>query len=289
MLRPRAALPGSEASGFGIASPTASNAVACASAATANHAAAAPGSSLCTVLRESEPVVLERQRADALAGRGKDRVAHGGRDRGLAGLADAAPETAARREHRLDLRHLAQAHHPVVVEVRLLDASVADGDLTPEHRGQHEYRAALKLCPDVVRVHGVARVDAEHETANVHLAVLVDRKLGDRAGVAAVTLGLGDAAEYAGRQGRSPASGFGRDLEDAEIPGRLLQQRAAILERVLAGGVRQLVHEGLPHERILRMADSAPEADRNVGVALRILNLHVRNAVRNVVEGSHRL
>src|SRR3989449_8549823 len=82
--------------------------------------------------RDLEAVALERQRAHALAGRGKEGIADRRGDRGLARLADPAPEAARRRQHHLDLRHLAQTHHAVVVEVRLLDAPVLDGDVAPE-------------------------------------------------------------------------------------------------------------------------------------------------------------
>src|SRR5512136_2226682 len=134
MLRPRTASPGSAASGCGIASPATSKSCASAPVATqaAAQAATATSNSARTLsfvrwLRERQPVVLQRQRADALAGRGEDRVADRRRNRGLAGLADPAPEASARREHHLDLGHLAQAHHAIIVEVRLLHASLADG------------------------------------------------------------------------------------------------------------------------------------------------------------------
>ena len=73
-------------------------------------------------VRPSSGSSSERQVADALAGRGEDRVQHrrrGHRDRRLA---DAAPEASRGDDDRLDLRHLRHPQHRVVVEVGLLDA-----------------------------------------------------------------------------------------------------------------------------------------------------------------------
>src|SRR6185312_16186131 len=74
-------------------------------------------------LRPAQIVVLERQGADAFAGRLEDRVAESGGDGWRAGLADAAPFAAARqREMRFDDRHLGHAQHLIAVEIALLDA-----------------------------------------------------------------------------------------------------------------------------------------------------------------------
>src|SRR5829696_1275929 len=82
----------------------------------------------------AEIVVLERQVADALAGRGEDRVEHGGRRHRDRRLADAAPE-AARRDHSgLDRGHLVHAHHVVGIEVLLLAAAALDRALAVERR-----------------------------------------------------------------------------------------------------------------------------------------------------------
>src|SRR6266511_2329094 len=78
-----------------------------------------------TSSNEAQPLVRERQRADALAGRGEDRVAQRRGERRERRLAQPAPEPAARNEDRLDvLRHLGEAHDAVVVEVGLLDAAL---------------------------------------------------------------------------------------------------------------------------------------------------------------------
>src|SRR5438552_10138010 len=79
--------------------------------------------------RERDVVVLERDGADALAGGGKERIEHGGRGDEDRRLSDAAPEAARRHHDRFDLRHLADAHHVVVVEVGLLDATILYGTL----------------------------------------------------------------------------------------------------------------------------------------------------------------
>src|SRR5215204_1271585 len=83
-------------------------------------------------LGPAEVVVLERQVADALAGRGEDRVEHGRRRDRDRRLADAAPEAAGGNRVGLDLRHLVDAHDVVSVEVLLLDAAVLDGALAVE-------------------------------------------------------------------------------------------------------------------------------------------------------------
>src|SRR5215469_4344463 len=74
-------------------------------------------------------VALQRERADALAGCSKDRVAERRRHERWRRLANAAPESAARHDNALDFRRLGKTHHRIVVEVRLLDAPVLNSDL----------------------------------------------------------------------------------------------------------------------------------------------------------------
>src|ERR1700691_5594201 len=84
----------------------------------------------------AQNMVLDRQRTDALAGGGEDRVAQSRRKRRYRRLTDAAPEIAARHNHGLDPWRVGHAQHLVVVEVRLLDAAVLDGDLASKRRAQ---------------------------------------------------------------------------------------------------------------------------------------------------------
>src|SRR5262249_47041212 len=83
-------------------------------------------------LRQRHSVVLQRNGAEPFPGRRKDRVEHrrGGDADGR--LADATPEAAGRHDDRLDLRHLAEAHHVVIIEVRLLDRAAFDSALLIE-------------------------------------------------------------------------------------------------------------------------------------------------------------
>src|SRR5262250_1401796 len=85
--------------------------------------------------RERDVVVLQRERADALARSGKVRVEHGGRGDADRRLADAAPETAGWHDDRFDLRHLGDAHRVVIIEVGLLDATVLDRAFLVEQGG----------------------------------------------------------------------------------------------------------------------------------------------------------
>src|SRR2546427_801680 len=121
------------------------------------------------------------------------------------------------------------------------------------------------------------------------IAVATPRALDDGGGIAAVGLGLRDAAEHARGKRLAPAGRFRGRLEHPEVPRGFLEQRAAVLVRILAGGARQFVHEGFAHERVLRVADGAPEADRHVRIALGVLDPDVRHRVRQVVERGDRL
>jgi hypothetical protein len=51
------------------------------------------------------------------------------------------------------------------------------------------------------------------------------------------------------------------------------EQVAPELERILSGGGRQLVDEGLGDESVLGRPDRAPESDRNAEVFVSVFNL----------------
>src|SRR6266550_3730324 len=117
---------------------------------------------MCVPLRRTQ-LVLHGELPDPPARRRKDGVRHRGHDRRRAGLADAARRLGALDQMNFDRGRLAQAQHPIVVEVVLLDATVLDRDLAPQDARDPEDDAALHLRLHDVRVHdGAAVHDPPH-------------------------------------------------------------------------------------------------------------------------------
>ena len=169
-------------------------------------------------------MVFQRQRANPLAAGGSNGIAQGRCQRGLGGFAHPTPKTTGGRNHRFDHGHFVQTHHAVVVEVGLLDATIFDGHLTPENRTQTMHHAALQLGFDVVRIDRIARVNANHHAVDLDFTLVADRHLAHARGVAAITLGFGNAAEHPFGQGTTPIGGLGHGLQDGHIARRLLAQ-----------------------------------------------------------------
>ena len=76
---------------------------------------------------------------------------------------------------------------------------------------------------------------------------------------------------HAGGQRFAPAGLVGHRIEHGQMLRPLLHDRAAELQRVLAGRARDLVHEALEIDRVLVGVDAAPRPDRHVRIALRVL------------------
>src|SRR5260370_37515669 len=100
----------------------------------------------------------QRERPNALAGRGEDGVEHGGRGHENRRLAHTAPESTRRHDDRLDLRHLVDAHRVVAVEVRLFDAAILNGALLVEQSEEAVHERPSDLSLDLGRVDGMARI-----------------------------------------------------------------------------------------------------------------------------------
>ena len=149
---------------------------------------------------------------------------------------------------------LGDPHHRVGVEVRLLDAAAVERDLAVERRGHRVDRAALHLRLDLIRVDRDPAVDRADEAVDPYRAVVGDRDLGHVRRVARVGEAHRDAARASRRQRRAPAGLGRRQLEDPLVAGRLPEERAPVLVRVLPRLVRQLVDEGLDDERVLGRA-----------------------------------
>ena len=90
---------------------------------------------------------------------------------------------------------------------------------------------------------------------------------------------LRQAAIDALRRRLAPARALGHRVQHGEVLRVLGHQLAPELERVLAGGLRQLVHEALDEDRVLVDVHAAPEARRDVRVAHRVVDQQVRDGV----------
>src|SRR6267143_880792 len=225
----------------------------------------------------------DRQLADALAGGREDRVRHGGRDRRRARFADSTGGFLARHDVHLDLRHFAHSQHPVVVEVRLLDAAVLERDLAVEGRGEAVHDGALDLAPDDIGVYRHAAVNRGDHAVHLRRAVRAHRDLRDLRAPAAEGKHYGEAAVHASGQRLTPARFFRGELERASAARLLAEEGAPELVRILARRVRELVDEALQKETVLRVPDRAPEPDLEAARLLaRILDMQVGNVVRTV-------
>ena len=114
------------------------------------------------------------------------------------------------------------------------------------------------------------------------LAVERERDLGHLGGIAAIGERHRDAAGPTPGQRRAPSRFLGRPLEHAPVERRLREQRAPVLEGILAGGMGELVDERLHDEGVLRGAHRSPEADGNPEVLEDPVHLDVGNGVGQV-------
>src|SRR5437762_9346407 len=225
-------------------------------------------------------VVLQRHRADALPGRAVERVQHRRRGDADRRLADAAPDRASgRHQDGLHLRHLCDAHRVVLVEVRLLDATVLHRALLEKERREAVDERARDLPLDLRRVHRVARVGRGDDAVYLDLVAVLDRDLAGGRDEAVEAMQVRKAAIDAAGRGSAPADPLGYRIQHAQVPRVLGHELAPEFERVLARGFRELVHEALDEQRVLVDVDAAPEPRRHVRVAHRVVDQEVRHRV----------
>src|SRR5690242_4273518 len=155
-------------------------------------------------------VVLQRHRANALAGRPVESVQHGRRRDADRRLADAAPDRTARRhQDRFHLRHLGDAHGVELVEVRLLDATVLHRALLEEQRREAVDEGARDLALDLSGIDGVARIGGGDDAVHLDLVAAFHRDLAGGGDEAVEGLHLREAAVDAFRRGFAPADPLG--------------------------------------------------------------------------------
>src|SRR6195256_6293901 len=152
-------------------------------------------------------VVLQRHRADALAGRPVERIQHRRRRDADRRLADAAPDRAAgRHQDGFHFRHLRDAHRVVLVEIRLLDAAVLHRALLEKERRQSVDERTRDLALDLRRVHGVARVGGGDDAVHLDLVAVLHRDLAGRGDEAVEAMQVRKTAVDAAWRGLAPAN-----------------------------------------------------------------------------------
>jgi len=109
---------------------------------------------------------------------------------------------------RFDFRSVCHAHHRIIVEIALLDASVLDGDLPVKGGGEAVDDGTLDLHRNRARIDDVAAIDRHHHTLDPHLARAAHRDLGNFADDGAEGFVDGDTPARAGgeRLTQSPFS-----------------------------------------------------------------------------------
>src|SRR5215831_5314490 len=239
--------------------------------------------------RERDIVVLQRDRADALARCRKERIEHGRRSHEDRRLADAAPESTRRHDDRFDFGHLSDPHRVVGIEVGLLDAAVFHGALAVEQSGEAVDEGARDLAVDLRRVDRVAGIGGTDDAVDFDLVAARHRDFGRRRDVAAVAHLLREAAIDALWCRLAPAHALGHRVEHGEMLGMFRHQLAPEFERVLAGRMGELVHEALEIERVLIVVHAAPEPRRDRRIDHRVLDEQVRDTVAELPLGAARV
>src|ERR1041384_5513234 len=225
-------------------------------------------------------VVLQRHRADPLAGGAVERVHYRRRGDADRRLADAAPDrSAGRHQDGLHFRHLRDAHRVVLVEVRLLDAPVLHRALLEESSGEAIHERARHLALDLRRVDRVARVGGGDDAVYLDLVDVLDRDLAGGRDEAVEAVQVRKAAIDAAGRGFAPADPLRDGIQHAEVPRVLRHELAPEFERVLARGFRELVHKALNENGVLVDVHSAPETGRHVRIAHRVVDQQIRHRV----------
>src|SRR5262245_3876375 len=203
-------------------------------------------------------LITDRQLANPPAGRREDRISQRRHDARSARLADSAWRLQVLYQVDLDPRRLVDAQHPVIAEVRLLDAAVLDGDLAVERGRQAEHDPALHLRANRVGVDLDAAIDRAPHVGRVDGTILVDADLDHLRHEAAEAGAKRDASRLPVGKRLAPSGSFRGELQDGLRPWVLVQQREPVRKRLLLRVGRELVDEALDDECPARDAHPAP-------------------------------
>ena len=215
------------------------------------------------------------------------RIADGRRHVDDADLAHACRRIVGRYDLGVDFRQVAHPQYRIVVEVRLLDGAALHRELLEQRRGKAVHHRAFQLRMDVIRLDHQARIDGDPVIVDLDLAGrLVDRHLGDARGRAC----------RGSRRRRCPCRDPCRFCLKSDISATALitALRARLVlgqfqpdrQRILAGGIRDLVEEGLGRELVVARADAAPGMHAHAADFAHILGLYVRDRVERLIEAA---
>src|SRR5262245_27139336 len=210
-------------------------------------------------------LLADRQLAKPLARRREDRIRERRHHTRRARLADSTWRLQVLHQVDPDPRRLADAQHPVVAEVGLLDTAVLDRDLAMQRGGQAEDDAALHLRADGVGVDLDAAIDRAPHMGRVDGTVLVDADLDHLRDEAAEAGAKRDASPLPGRKRLAPSGSLRSDFQHVGGARVLVEQRNSVGEWILLRVGRELVDEALDDKRPARGAHAAPPRGEDSG------------------------
>src|SRR5215212_538272 len=120
-------------------------------------------------------LIPQWHRPDTLSGRREVSVENGRSSHADCRLADASPEAAARHQDRFHLRHLADPHRIVGVEIRLLDAAILHGASAVEQSRQAVDERTRDLAFDLRGIDGMARISGGNDAMHLDLGAIGNR------------------------------------------------------------------------------------------------------------------
>src|SRR4029453_209796 len=191
----------------------------------------------------------DRQLANSFARRREDRIGQRRHHARGPRLADPAWRLQILQRRAVVLGDFFETQHPVVTEVRLLDAAVLDCDLAVKGGGEAEDDAAFHLRANDVGIDLDSAVDGAPDLGRIHGPILGDADLHDLRDKAAETESEREAAASAGGQRLAPSGSLRGNLQHVLRAWLLIEQSDAVGERILLRADRELVHEALDQQR----------------------------------------
>ncbi len=163
------------------------------------------------------------------------------------------------------------------------DPPLADRDFAIKRGREPEDQTALQLRHDRIGIDRDAGIDGCGDAAQMNFAGIVDVGFNDGGYKAAERWLYAHAASGARRQRGAPIGFLRHQIERRLEPRISAEHAAAEFNRVLAGLVRQFVHEALGGKDVVVRSNAAPETGGHGGrLRAHILHLPVRNIVRHV-------